>query len=420
MKLLSRLIALLSFATLLHADMLPGFRVETVARVPDFASSVAVDSHGVVYCTTTRGWIYRIDGDQATPIASLPTHDGGNGGLLGMALLDDDTAAVHYTTWNGQKDDSATVIADVVSTVDLASGAEHVLHTFVCDVDVPSRGASAEHHGGNPTVAPDGSIFVGIGEYNGRIAAQAEGWNGGRVWRVQRDGTATEWARGLRNPYDLACEPDGQHVVVADNGPDNGDEINIAGPSSNLGWPNTFGNEPPMIGGTAPVYVFPTTVAPTGLARLDGSNALLPRGYLVGSFVTSAVYYFQDLGASPVPPPHAVVSGLDEPVIDVTQAPQGALYLATSGFAGTSTIRRLVVPQRGDCDGNGHVDFRDVYPLMRELADGGDPHAMVTAQDGDYTGSWGCDANADGLISGADLQALGRLISNRRRSVGGR
>lgn len=399
--------------------MLPGFRVEPVAQVPGFASSIAIDSHGTIYCTTTQGWIYRIDGDQATPIASLPTHDGGNGGLLGMALLDDTTAAVHYTKWDGQKDDSATVIADVLSTVDLATGAEQVLHTFVCDVDVPSRGASAEHHGGNPTIAPDGSIFLGIGEYNGRVAAQADGWNGGRVWRVQRDGTATEWARGLRNPYDLAVEPDGQHVVVADNGPDNGDEINIATAGSNLGWPNTFGNEAPMTGAIAPVYVFPTTVAPTGVARLDGSNALLPRGYLVGSFVTSSVYYFQNLEVSPVAAPHAVVSELDEPVIDVMQAPQGELYLVTSGFAGTSTVRHLVVPQRGDCDGDGHVDFRDVYPLMRELADG-DPHPMVTAQDGAYAGSWGCDANADGLITAADLDVLGHLVSSRRRVVGTR
>ena len=42
---------------------------------------------------------------------------------------------------------------------------------------------------------------------------------------------------------------------------------------------------------------------------------------------------------------------------------------------------------------------------------------MITAQDGAYAGSWGCDANADGLIDARDLDALLQLISSRRRAV---
>src|SRR5687768_13573772 len=135
---------LLVLTSSLSAATLPGLRVEDVATVPGFVTSIAVDSHGTVYCTTSDGWIHRIDGSASTRIASLPTKAGGNAGLLGMAFIDDVTAAVHYTTWSGE-----SVIEDVVSLVNLASGGENVLHSFPGDVEVPARGVSSEHHGGN-------------------------------------------------------------------------------------------------------------------------------------------------------------------------------------------------------------------------------------------------------------------------------
>jgi glucose/arabinose dehydrogenase len=411
-------------ATSARATTLPGFRVETLVRAPGFVSSVVSDSRGTIYFTTTSGWIYRIDGPvdggsaQATPVATLPTRAGGNAGLLGMALLDDDTAVVHYTIWNATGGSLAKVLDDVVSRVDLHTGAETVLHAFVCDIVSRSRGASAEHHGGNLTVAPDGSVFLGIGEYGGRAIAQEPEWNGGKVWRIAPDGAVTQWARGMRNPYDLAWDPELARVVVADNGEDGGDEIHVIREGDNCGWPATYGNEPPMDGAVAPDYVFPETVAPTGVVRLDGANPLLRRGYLVGAFVTRSIYYFASM-AAPVADPVAVVDGFDEFVIDVTQAADGDIVFATAGAAGTA-IHRLHVPLRGDCNGDGLVNSLDVLPLLREIDDGAPPRATIEAQGGAYPGSWGCDANADGLIDAADLGALNSLLHGRRRAVGPR
>lgn len=420
------LLGLFLFASSAHAATLPGFRVETLVRVPGFVSSVVSDSQGTIYFTTTNGWIYRIDGEvdgsalQATPIATLPTHAGGNGGLLGMALFDDDTAVVHYTTWDEGVGDNAKVLDDVVSrvdlTVDLASGAESVLHAFVCDVENRRNGASSEHHGGNLTIAPDGSVFVGIGEYGGHIIAQKPEWNGGKIWRIAPNGVATQWALGMRNPYDLAWDPALERIVVADNGEEGGDELHIVREGDNCGWPETYGSHPPMAGAVEPAYVFPQTVAPTGVARLDGSNSLLRRGYLVGAFVTRAIYYFASM-ATPIDDPVAVVDAFDGFVIDVTQSANGDIVFATAGAAGTA-IHRLLVPLRGDCNGDGLTDSHDVLPLIREINDGGSQrHLMVDAQGGTYAGSWGCDANADGLIDATDLDALTSLLQGRRRAV---
>jgi hypothetical protein len=121
--------------------------------------------------------------------------------------------------------------------------------------------------------------------------------------------------------------------------------------------------------------------------------------------------------AAPIADPVAVVDGFEDFVIDVTQAPNGDILFATAGEAGT-TIHRLHVPLRGDCNGDGLTNSHDVLPLMREIDDGPPPrHPMVEAQGGTNVGSWGCDANADGLIDASDLGALSSLLHGRRRAV---
>jgi hypothetical protein len=218
----------------------------------------------------------------------------------------------------------------------------------------------------------------------------------------------------MRNPYDVAWDPELQQVIVSDNGEDGGDEINVIGEGSNCGWPNTYGTHAPMEGAVEPVYVFGQTVAPTGLVRLSGANPMLRHGVLSGAFVTRSLYYFPSL-VRPVANPIRLLSSFDDFVIDVTEGPTGDVIFATANGA-TSAIHRLHVPARGDCNGDGAIDWRDVYPLVREIDDGG-PHPAYTAQDGEYAASWGCDTNLDGMIDAADLKALTDLIGGRRRAV---
>src|SRR5689334_15800195 len=177
------------------AAVLPGFSVKLLGPTSGFASSIAVDSKGTIYYTTTKGDVFRFAGGQSTPVAHVDTIAVGDSGLLGMALRDDHTAAVHYT--------APLITADVISLIDLDTGAETILHSFADDPDVPERGVPAEHHGGNPTVAADGSVFVGIGDFNDGFLAPDPHWIAGKIWRVRPDGDAELFARGFRNPFDL-------------------------------------------------------------------------------------------------------------------------------------------------------------------------------------------------------------------------
>src|SRR5438132_12132748 len=141
-------LALFLAAASATASHLPGFGVQLLGATSGFASSIAIDSHGTIYYTTTDGNLFRFDGGQSSLIAQVTTVAGGDSGLLGMALRDDTTAVVHYTTPNQ--------IADVLSMIDLTTGKETILQSFVDDKDFPERHSSLGHNGCSPTVASDG------------------------------------------------------------------------------------------------------------------------------------------------------------------------------------------------------------------------------------------------------------------------
>src|SRR5205085_887696 len=124
-------------AVSLHGAALPGFRVQLLGATAGFASSITVDSRGTIYYTTTAGNLCRFANGGSTVVSHVNTNALGDSGLLGMALRDDRTAIVHYTT-PGQT-------ADVISAIALVSGQETIIASFVCDKDMPSRGSAPEH-----------------------------------------------------------------------------------------------------------------------------------------------------------------------------------------------------------------------------------------------------------------------------------
>ncbi|HEY2828522.1 MAG TPA: dockerin type I domain-containing protein, partial [Thermoanaerobaculia bacterium] len=162
---------------------------------------------------------------------------------------------------------------------------------------------------------------------------------------------------------------------------------------------------PPCDGAIPPVYSFPTVVAPTGIARLSGANPLMKRGYLLGAYVTRALYYIPDIDARPFPDPIVITSKDVDQIIDVTESPAGDIYFATR-----KTIYRLIPPQPGDCNGDGVVDFNDLTALAHELSVGAGEAAYRAT-------SWGCDADADGVVTWNDYGVLWRALVTRTRAV---
>lgn len=396
------LAALLSAGS--DAATLPGFRVEPIATTSGFCSSVAFDSRGILYYTTTSGGVFRLDAHGAsTQIAQVATQSRGDSGLLGMALFDDSTAVVHYT--------SPGPAHEVISRIDLTTGTETIVMKVPDDLTLPGREVSSEHHGGIPAIGDNGSVYVGIGDFGAFLIASKPDWYAGKILRVDPDGKVTILASGFRNPFSIAWDSAKKRLIVSDNGEVIDDEINIVTAAGGFfGWPFTMGNGTPVPGAIPPVYAFPEIVAPTGLAAIS-RNPYMNRGYLLNGFVTKAIHFIPDIDAQPFPDPIPLIAGETPALIGIAEGPSGEIL-----FSSSSTIYRLVMPRRGDCNGDGIIDINDLAALSLELADG-DPHPAITAQDGSYRGSWGCDADGDGMISSADRIALGAMSRVRTRAV---
>lgn len=401
-KLISRIFAaFVAFSAVASAAILPGFRLEVIAEAAGFVTSVIEGPNGKLIYSVTSGEVYRLEGTESVLVAKVETANEGNAAMLGVALLDATTLVAHHVT--------PDLKADVLSTIDLATGTVTELAKFPCD---PAGGAcSTEHHGGNPIVAPDGTIFFAIGDYGVGVPAQNPNSFGGKILQVRRDGSSSIHSLGFRNVFDFAFDQRSGRLVVGDNGPEGNDEINLVRPGDNAGWPFGMGTIPAGEGTLAPAYTYPATVAPTGVALLRTNRVLRERGLLVGLFVPAALSYFPSIDAFATEPPIEIFAGEILPTIDVIEREDGTIIVADPLF-----IYRLHFPLPGDANGDGVVNMADFDALAREITDG-DGNLAIRAQDGNYRGSWGADANQDGLIDSRDLIALANLMVTRRRSA---
>ena len=402
------------------ADTVPGMRLSKIAATEGFVTSLAFDSHNRLWYSTTDGGIYRLEGANSVLLTRVETANEGNAALLGIAFRSDDSIVAHYVT--------PTISADVLAEIDSSSGAVRELARFNC---MHWSSCPSEHHGGNPVVAPDDSVFVPIGDWDlPHVYAQRQDWPAGKIHRVQRDGTSTMYALGFRNPFDLVVDPTSGKLIVPDNGSSGQDEINIVSPGDNAGWPRTQGTEPPREDMLRPAYVFAATVAPTGATAVSRLGNYARGGMLLTAYVTKTLYYIHDLYAVPMPDPIPLIdtegvssSGasratpqhtpnpVEDPLIDVVQSSDAQIYVATP-----TAIYRVTLPEPGDANGDGAVDQADVEALNFELADG-TGERTIDAQKGAYAASWGADMNQDGVVSADDKAALLRRLAIRRRSV---
>jgi Dockerin type I domain/Glucose / Sorbosone dehydrogenase len=238
-------------------------------------------------------------------------------------------------------------------------------------------------------------------------------WNGGKIFRIFRDGSVQQFARGFRNPFDMSWDDANQRLIATDNGDAVNDKIVIVHLGDFHGWPFTSGSEPPVDGSVPALYVFPVIVAPTGITAVSHHNSYFPTGYLLAAFVTRAIYYIPDIDARPFPDPIPVITAVTDPIIDVAESPNGDIFFVTG-----KAIYQLIPPLRGDCNGDGVVDGADIAALARELQDG-NPQPATNAQNGAYAGSWGCDVNGDGVIDSRDMMALVFELIHRTRAVHG-
>ena len=243
------LVSLLLVASTATAASLPGFRAELLGPTIGFATSLAVASDGTMYYTTKTGDIVRYANGTNTIVAHLSTESAGDAGLLGLALIDDRTAVVHYTT-PGQ-------VSEMVSRVNLTNGSESPLHEFIGDITLPGRFGLRRASRRRARGCRQRRDLRRHRRFRWRRHRLGTGMNAGKIFRIAVDGSVTQLARGFRNPFGMAWDPAGRRLIVGDNGTVADDEINVVDKNGGFyGWPFTAGNALPIDGAIPPVYTF--------------------------------------------------------------------------------------------------------------------------------------------------------------------
>ncbi len=332
-----------------HGDVL----VETLASGLEHPWSVEALPHGG-YIVSERAGRLRIirDGKASAPLAGVPeVAEQGQGGLLDIALAPDfATSRTLYLTLAANGDGGygtalvrATLSADETTLTDVKE---------LFRMNKLTR--KGQHFGSRIAIAPDGSLFFGIGDRGDRDRAQDMRDHAGSILHVNADGSipannpyrngteglAEIWSKGHRNPQGIAFDPKDGTLLTVEHGARGGDEINNPQPGHNYGWPViTYGKDysgaeigegTTKDGFDQPLYYWDPSIAPGALAVYRG--AMFPEWD--GSLLVAALKYQlltrlerDDTGA--VTAEERLFDGEFGRIRDVVVAPDGALLMVT-------------------------------------------------------------------------------------------
>ena len=207
------------------------------------------------------------------------------------------------------------------------------------------------HFGSRLVFGRDRTLFVALGERFKFDPAQDLGSHLGKIVRINPDGTVPAdnpfvgtagalpviWSYGHRNIQGAALHPETGALWVAEHGPRGGDEVNVAQPGKNYGWPlvswgRHYSGEGIPEPTTRPdltdaIYQWTPVIAASGAAFYTGD--LMPdwRGdLLVGGLVSKGLVRLTLDGEQVIDEERIPLAA---PIRQVTQGPDGAVYVLT-------------------------------------------------------------------------------------------
>jgi glucose/arabinose dehydrogenase len=288
-----------------------------IAFLPDGSALIAERDSGAIQHMVQPGVVNNVGA-----VAGVAAR--GEGGLLGLATSGQ-TVFAYLTT--GQDNRVVTMRFDGATLTEQSA----IL------TGIP---AGSIHDGGRIAFGPDGKLYVTTGESGNRELAQDRMSLGGKILRINPDGSippdnpdpaSPVWSFGHRNIQGLAWDSAGR-LWVTEYGANRLDEINLIQRGGNYGWPMAEGraDTPGLID---PVIQWPVNEAsPSGLAYFGGS--------LWVACLRGQRLYRIPVGADgSLADPAPLFVGQYGRLRTVVAAPDGALWFTTSNRDGRGSPR---------------------------------------------------------------------------------
>jgi glucose/arabinose dehydrogenase len=315
------------------------FKIQEYATLPISPTSIAVNEQGVVFvagysgASFQNGSILRLDKNPQTGIVETKIVATHLNRPHGIAFYQGDLyvsrAGQFSRASNGKLTQENTGAVTRLRDLD-ADGVYDDYHDIL--TDLPGAQLPDGLHQNNGIVFnSEGKLFVTIGaptDHENFSHPQA-----GTILIANADGSESRvFARGLRNPYDVALGPDDELFCTDNdsNETNTGDEFNHVREGKHYGFPYSTGKQANISGVTQPILLFTSA---EGLVYAPPGS--LPTGYDRSFYVAS--YADGNINRISVAREGETYSAKAEffaavpSAIDITLAPQGVLYACSHG-----------------------------------------------------------------------------------------
>jgi len=227
-----------------------GISVETVAQNLTIPWSIDWISEKTVLFTERDGHLRIIEDGQLLKEPLLSIDVGGvEGGLLGIAI-DPNYAENKYIYLYYTYNEFLSTTNKLVR-YQLTDG--QIIEDKILLDGIPG---GPFHDGGRIKFGPDGKLYITTGEAGNPGLSQDLNSLGGKILRINSDGTIPKdnpWERspvysiGHRNPQGIDWDSSG-NLIATEHGPSGWrgvahDEVNVITPGTNYGWPDIIGDE---------------------------------------------------------------------------------------------------------------------------------------------------------------------------------
>jgi len=231
--------------------------VQLIASGLEVPWAVALAPDGRLFVTERPGRVRIVrlgtgGGLQAEPWARVPARANPDAerGLLGIALDPDFARTGFVYLYYSYAGPGGVTLNRLVRLHDTnGTGTDE---TILVD-NIPG---AANHDGGRIAFGPDGKLYVATGDGEQQARAQDRGSLGGKILRVEKDGTVPAdnpfpgspvYSLGHRNVQGIAFQPDTNVLYATEHGPSGffpaccQDEVNRIEAGANYGWPFVTG-----------------------------------------------------------------------------------------------------------------------------------------------------------------------------------